>query len=247
MKLLSINQDSKTIKGLKKGYLTGIMYLAPYTLGGKNICPFAKAAGCINSCLNTAGRGIFNSVQNARLNRTKLYHSDINAFMNKLAFEIHALKKTAIKNGLIPVIRLNGLSDIEFENIKFDHYDRFIGFNYQSITIFELFPDIQFYDYTKNPCRDSLPKNYDLTFSYSNKPEFKKFNEIAIKKGLRLAAVFSDQNLPAYFMGLPVLNGDESDLTFLAPKNTILGLYAKGKAKKDVSGFIIKTIPILAI
>jgi len=245
MKLLSINQDTKTIKGLKKGYLTGIMYLAPYTLGGKNICPFAKAAGCIQACLNTAGRGIFNSVQNARLNRTKLYHSDINAFMNQLAVEIHALKKTAIKNGLIPVIRLNGLSDIEFENIRFNY--EFIGKKLNNVTIFEIFSDLQFYDYPKNPNRDQLPKNYDLTFSYSNKPEFKKFNDIAIKKKMRLAAVFSDQNLPAYFMGLPVLNGDESDLTFLAPKNTILGLYAKGKAKKDTSGFIIKTIPILAI
>jgi hypothetical protein len=245
MKLLSINQDAKTIKGLNKGYLTGIMYLAPYALGGKNICPFAKAAGCINACLNTAGRGIFNNVQNARLSRTKLFHNDINAFMNKLAVEIHALEKTAIKNGLIPVIRLNGLSDIEFENIRFNY--AFMGKQLNNVTIFDIFNDLQFYDYTKNPYRDSLPKNYDLTFSYSNKPEFKKFNDIAIKKGLRLAAVFSDQNLPAYFMGLPVLNGDESDLTFLAPKNTILGLYAKGKAKKDVSGFIIKTIPILAI
>jgi hypothetical protein len=245
MKLLSINQDAKTIKGLNKGYLTGIMYLAPYTLGGKNICPFAKAAGCINACLNTAGRGIFNNVQNARLNRTKLFHSDLNAFMHKLALEIHALKKTAIKNNLIPVIRLNGLSDIEWENIRFNY--EFMGKQLNNVTIFEIFSDLQFYDYTKSPYRDSLPKNYDLTFSYSNKPEFKKFNEIAIKKGLRLAAVFSDQNLPAYFMGLPVLNGDESDLTFLAPKNTILGLYAKGKAKKDTSGFIIKTIPILAI
>jgi hypothetical protein len=245
MKLLSINQDSKTIKGLEKGYLTGIMYLAPYTIGGKNICPFAKAAGCIDACLNTAGRGIFNNVQQARLNRTKLFHSDINAFMNKLAVEIEALEKTAIKNGLIPVVRLNGLSDINFEDIRFNY--EFIHNKIRSVTIFELFPDIQFYDYTKNPNRDQLPKNYDLTFSYSNKPEFQKFNEIAIKKGMRLAAVFSDQNLPAYFMGLPVLNGDESDLTFLAPKNTILGLYAKGKAKKDNSGFIIKTIPILAI
>lgn len=245
MKLLSINQDSKTIKGLQKGYLTGIMYLAPYTIGGKNICPFAKAAGCIDACLNTAGRGIFNNVQQARLNRTKLFHSDINAFMHKLSIEIEALEKTAIKNGLIPVVRLNGLSDINFEDIRFDY--EFIHNKIRSVTIFELFPDIQFYDYTKNPNRDQLPKNYDLTFSYSNKPEFQKFNEIAIKKGMRLAAVFSDQNLPAYFMGLPVLNGDESDLTFLAPKNTILGLYAKGKAKKDTSGFIIKTIPILAI
>jgi hypothetical protein len=165
--------------------------------------------------------------------------------MNQLAVEIHALKKTAIKNGLIPVIRLNGLSDIEFENIRFNY--EFIGKKLNNVTIFEIFSDLQFYDYTKNPNRDNLPKNYDLTFSYSNKPEFKKFNEIAIKKSMRLAAVFSDQNLPAYFMGLSVLNGDESDLTFLAPKNTILGLYAKGKAKKDISGFIIKTIPILAI
>ena len=245
MKLLSINQDTKTIKGLEKGYLTGIMYLAPYTLGGKNICPFAKAAGCIDACLNTAGRGIFNNVQNARLNRTKLFHNDINAFMHKLSIEIKALEKTAIKNNLIPVIRLNGTSDIEFEHIKFDY--EFMHNKIRAVTIFELFPDIQFYDYTKNPNRDQLPKNYDLTFSYSNKPEFKKFNEIAIKKGMRLSAVFSDKNLPAYFMGLPVLNGDESDLTFLAPKNTILGLYAKGKGKKDTSGFIIKTIPILAI
>ena len=245
MKLLSINHDTKTIKGLEKGYLTGIMYLAPYTLGGKNLCPFAKAAGCINACLYTAGRGIFNNVQNARLNRTKLYHRDINAFMNQLAIEITALEKTAIKKGLIPVIRLNGTSDINWEDIRFNY--EFIHNKIRSVTIFELFPEIQFYDYTKNPNRDQLPKNYDLTFSYSNKPEFKKFNEIAIKKSMRLAAVFSDQNLPAYFIGLPVLNGDESDLTFLAPKNTILGLYAKGKAKKDVSGFIIKTIPILAI
>jgi hypothetical protein len=245
MKLLSINHDTKTIKGLEKGYLTGIMYLAPYTLGGKNLCPFAKAAGCTDACLYTAGRGIFNNVQKARLNRTKLFNTDLNAFMNKLALEIDCLQKTAIKKGLIPVIRLNGTSDIEWENIRFDY--EFIHNKIRSVTIFELFPEIQFYDYSKNPYRDNLPKNYDLTFSYSNKPEFQKFNDIAIKKGLRLSVVFSDQNLPAYYLNRQVLNGDESDLTFLSPKNTILGLYAKGKAKKENNGFIVKTIPILAI
>jgi hypothetical protein len=245
MKLLSINHDTKTIKGLEKGYLTGIMYLAPYTLGGKNLCPFAKAAGCEKACLYTAGRGIFNNVQKARLNRTALFNNDINAFMNKLAIEIDCLQKTAIKKGLIPVIRLNGTSDIEWERIAFDY--EFIHNKVRSVTIFELFPDIQFYDYTKNPYRDNLFKNYDLTFSYSNKPEFQKFNEIAIKNKMRLAVVFSDQNLPAYYLNRQVLNGDDSDLTFLAPKNTILGLYAKGKAKKDIGGFIVKTIPILAI
>lgn len=245
MKLLSINQDSKTIKGLKKGYLTGIMYLAPYTLGGKNLCPFAKAAGCIDACLNTAGRGNFSNVKKARLDRTNLFNNDLNAFMNKLALEIHALKKVAIKKGLIPVIRLNGTSDIEYENIRFNY--EFMNQKLNNVTIFEIFSDLQFYDYTKNPYRDNLPKNYDLTFSYSNKSEFHRFNEIAIQKGMRLSAVFSDQNLPAYFLNRQVLNGDESDLTFLAPKNTILGLYAKGKAKKENNGFIVKTIPILAI
>lgn len=245
MKLLSINQDSKTIKGLEKGYLTGIMYLAPYTLGGKNLCPFAKAAGCIDACLNTAGRGVFSNVKKARLDRTNLFNNDINAFMNQLSLEIHALEKTAIKKGLIPVIRLNGTSDIEWENIRFNY--EFMHNKIRSVTIFEIFNDLQFYDYTKSPYRENIPKNYDLTFSYSNKPEFHKFNEIAIKKDMRLSVVFSDHNLPAYYLNKQVLNGDDSDLTFLAAKNTILGLYAKGKAKRENNGFIVKTIPILAI
>jgi hypothetical protein len=141
MKLLSINQDAKTIKGLNKGYLTGIMYLAPYTLGGKNICPFAKAAGCINACLNTAGRGIFNNVQNARLNRTKLFHNDINAFMNKLAVEIQALEKTAIKlDNLIitekPKISviLNNLSSISLNLSKSESKINSILSNVSNIT-----------------------------------------------------------------------------------------------------------------
>ena len=125
------------------------MVINPQYVSLKSICPFAKAAGCIQACLNTAGRGIFNNVQQARLNRTALFHRDINAFMNQLALEIHALEKTAIKKGLIPVIRLNGLSDIEWENIRFDY--EFLHNKIRSVTIFELFSDIQFYDYTKNP------------------------------------------------------------------------------------------------
>jgi hypothetical protein len=35
-----------------------------------------------------------------------------------------------------------------------------------------------------------------------------------------------------------VFNGDESDLRFLDPQGVIVGLYAKGKAKKDTSGFV---------
>ena len=44
--------------------------------------------------------------------------------------------------------------------------------------------------------------------------------------------------MPETYLGRPVFNGDESDLRFLDPKNVIVGLYAKGKAKKDTTGFV---------
>ena len=99
MKLLSINQDSKTIKGLNKGYLTGIMYLAPYTLGGKNICPFAKAAGCINACLNTAGRGIFNNVQKESYKNDRDFRTYLPNLKSKYVIEIKSGE--AKKNGIL--------------------------------------------------------------------------------------------------------------------------------------------------
>ena len=57
MYLLSVEADAKTVKGRKKGYLTGIMYLAPFKLSGYQVCPMAEIAGCVGDCLNTAGHG----------------------------------------------------------------------------------------------------------------------------------------------------------------------------------------------
>ena len=225
-KLLSVNVDTKTIKSNKAGFLTGILYLAPYNLSGVNLCPFAKVAGCVDACLNTAGRGAFSNVQKARLRKAKLFNDDRGEFMAQLIEDIHKLKREAKKKNLQPVIRLNGTSDIEWENIRAGEY-----------TIFDLFPDLQFYDYTKNPNRKNLPANYDLTFSYSGVESFIKFNRQALANNMRVATVF--KILPVEFEGREVINGDDHDARFIEDKNIIVGLKAKGKARKDNSGFVI--------
>ena len=69
MNLLTLS-NAKTVKGEKQGFLTGILYLKPYTSGGhKNVCPSATL-GCISGCLNSAGRGRFDLVQNGRQRKT---------------------------------------------------------------------------------------------------------------------------------------------------------------------------------
>jgi hypothetical protein len=226
-KLLSVNADTKTIKSNKAGFLTGILYLAPYDLSGVNLCPFAKVAQCHVACLNTAGRGVFNNVKEARLRKAKLFNDDRGEFMAQLIDDINKLKRQAKKKNLQPVIRLNGTSDIEWENIK-------VAGEY---TIFNLFPDLQFYDYTKNPNRKNLPSNYDLTFSYSGVDSFIKFNRQALSNNMRIATVF--KIMPAQFLGRQVINGDDHDARFIEDKNLVIGLKAKGKARQDKTGFVV--------
>jgi len=240
MKLLSIDTNAKTSKNTQFGYLTGILYLAPYKLSGVNLCPMAEKAGCIEGCLNTAGRGVFNNVQEARLKRTKLFLNDRPAFLQFLINDIKALVKKADKLGIKAAVRLNGTSDIQWEKIKFARcFDMYS--TPKTVTIFDLFPNVQFYDYTKIPNRSNLPSNYDLTFSYSGAVGFDKYNQRAINNGVRIAAVFDKaENIPLTFHKRKVFDGDKHDLTFLNPKNAVLGLYAKGKARKDTSGFVIQ-------
>ena len=228
--LLSVGVDAKTIKGEKFGYLTGILYLSPADLSGVNLCSMAEAAGCKFGCLNMAGRGQFNSVQAARLNKTKYFLHDQFAFMQDLVKDILKLKRKALKLGLVPVVRLNGTSDIRWE-------DKTI---YHGLNIFEMFPEVQFMDYTKIPNRKNIPSNYDLTFSFSGADAFRNYNRMAINAGKRVAVVFrTAAEIPEYFEGMQVVNGDESDLRFLDPAGVVVALYAKGRARKDSSGFVV--------
>jgi hypothetical protein len=229
--LLSVDTNAKTIKGQAKGFMTGILYLAPSNESGViNTCPFASK-GCREACLFSAGRGAFSNVRGARILKTRAFHEDRESFLIQLARDIQALIKKAEKAGMIPCVRLNGTSDIAWEN------ERIAGKN-----LMELFPDISFYDYTKNPIRmeafldGKMPKNYSLTFSRSECNGAKA--EKVLSKGGNVAMVFN--KVPViYQRGISVINGDESDLRFLDPKGVVVGLKAKGKAKKDTSGFVI--------
>jgi hypothetical protein len=233
--LLSISNDSKTSKGEKLGYLTGILYLAPANESGvMNVCPHASA-GCKLACLFTAGRGSFNSVRDARIAKTIYFKRDRAAFMSDLVANVHALIKKAAKAGLKPAVRLNGTSDLPWHNIPVPG----------APNIMSLFPDVPFYDYTPNTeraldfGRNRLPANYSLT--YSRKEDNEIFARLVAQNGGNVAVVFSSKTLPKAYYGRPVINGDESDLRFLDPRGVIVGLSAKGKAKKDTSGFVVQT------
>jgi len=238
MKLLTVG-NPKIAKGLKLGYMTSILHLAPSWLSGFNTCPMATA-GCAAACLNTAGRGgiikrgeTTNAIQTARIAKTLEFFNNRDAFMLQLVKEISNAIKLAAKHELVPVFRLNGTSDIRWETVAVAG----------ASNIFELFPSVQFYDYTKIANRRNLPANYHLTFSLAedNAPSA----VVAGINGMNIAVVF--KTLPATFNVMPdnllssdkvVINGDESDLRFLDAKGVIVGLKAKGKAKNDTTGFV---------
>ena len=227
-KLLS-TANPKIQKGTKLGYLSFILHLAPSDLSGKNTCPKATA-GCKAACLNTAGRGgMFkrgestNAIQRARIRKTLQYFFDRDTFMADLEADIRKGIKMAEKLNLTPVFRLNGTSDLAVEKWG----------------IIDKFPTVQFYDYTKVLGRKvSHLKNYFLIFSAADGNDADV--EQAVKQGMNIAMVFDA--LPDTYMGKTVINADEHDLRFLDPKGVIAGLKAKGRAKKDTSGFVRKTI-----
>ena len=239
MKLLSTG-NPKTLKGMAQGYMTYILHLAPADLSGKEVCP-KRTVGCTESCLNLAGRGgMFkrgentNVIQQARIRKTKLFFANRDAFMADLVADIKLAIKQSEKAGLIPAIRLNGTSDLSFEKYGFTD----AGVFYKNIMA--RFPNVQFYDYTKVLGRKIKDiSNYSLTFSAADGNDADVAR--AIEQGYNIATVFGIKKtlpMPETFMGLPVFNGDESDLRFLDPKGVVVGLYAKGKAKKDTTGFV---------
>ena len=233
-KLLGINTNYKTVKSEKVGVLTGIIYMAPYNLSGKNVCPGASA-GCAAACLNTAGRGAMGVVQKARLKKTNRFFEDRQQFLWDLAGEISNLERQAKAKGLKAAVRLNGTSDLPYERYKLSGTKR----RDSDKNIMEMFPNVQFYDYTKLENRivgQTLPANYHLTFSRAEDNDHKLED---VLKHTSAAVVFSGE-LPATWRGYPVIDGDEHDARFTdAGPGVIIGLTAKGKARHDSSGFVV--------
>ena len=223
--------NSKTRKGEKKGYTTFGLHLAPANLSGFNVCKDASI-GCTDACLNTAGRGAMNSVQIARIKKTLFFFKDKQKFLAELWAEVAKSIKSASRKGMTPCFRLNLTSDLPWEKIKFN------GRN-----VFEAFPLVTFYDYTKSVERmtafvnGEMPSNYHLTFSRS---ETNGAIALAIlKSGGNVAMVFR-KSIPLTYFGHDVIDGDETDLRFLDGSGKIIGLKEKGLAKKDETGFVLE-------
>lgn len=243
-KLLGVDTNAKTVKGEKYGVKTAILYLVPSIGSGVQLCPMAKLALCEAPCLFVAGRGAMSNVMLSRLRKTLYFNQFRQLFMAQLAAEIAALAAKADRDGFKLVVRLNGTSDIRWENIPlWESAPALGGVQYN---IFQAFPDVQFYDYTKIANRRNIPANYDLTFSYSGVAAYQPFVQKAIANGDRIAVVFRSRDIVdamlangETFLGLPVVDGDDSDIRHLDPKGAVVALYAKGKAKHDFSGFVV--------
>jgi hypothetical protein len=241
MKLLGTS-SAKTIKGETLSFLTGILYLSPSTLSGVgNVCPWAGT--CKESCLNSAGRGAFNSVQASRLKKTRFFFTNRNAFMEQLFEDCKALVRKAKRAGMLPCIRLNGTSDLAFHRLIVPSHGK---------TLMELFPDVPFYDYTKSVkkaldnAKGLHPQNYSVTFSRDSASNESECAEV-LRAGGNVSVVFRDA-LPPTFFHRPVIDGDLHDLRFLDRRaragrsGYVVGLKAKGSAKKDTSGFVVDAL-----
>ena len=222
---------------LSDEWFSRIIYLAPDDLadGKRTLCPFAKKAGCSEACLNTAGHGKFSNVQQARIRKSLLFLNDQQEFMRQLVEDANKFLKECDRLGKKPALRLNGTSDIQWEHIKVDGHEN----------IFAMFPQIQFYDYTKIPTRkvEHIP-NYHLTWSYSEADS--KYSALIKNVSNNIAVVFREA-LPEVFKGFKVIDGDKHDMRFLDETQIVVGLIEKGEAKKDTSGFVIDLINARAI
>ena len=233
LKLLTLNSP-KTVKGESRQWVTGILYLAPSNLSGFNVCPKATP-GCIAACLNTSGHGAFNSVQAARIRKTRLFFSNRESFMATLVNDLELIERRAQSKAYRVACRLNGTSDILWHRIPVQRHGR------EHASIHAAFPNVQFYEYTKQGAAKFLPRpdNLHVTFSRSESND-KEARKMALA-GFNVAIVFD--SLPAAYWGLPVYNADSDDLRFLDPAFHIAGLKPKGRAKRDESGFVIKVQP----
>lgn len=238
MKLLGKETDTKTTKGSKYGWLTGILYLAPaeesVAHGGFNTCSFASEA-CKNGCLYNAGlASVYPKIKQARIRKTIELKTDRQAFIAQLRKDIESLTREAKRRKMRPCVRINGTSDLPW----------------LAMQLASEYPSIQFYDYTKipKPYTRTLP-NYHLTFSHSGTNLDACID--ALQHGVNVAVVFDTRKghaLPETWQGYKVIDGDITDLRFTDAKQVVIGLRAKGIARKQTNSFIqIGTLPSMRL
>lgn len=232
--------NAKLSKSAGREFLTVGLSLAASDMSGYNVCPNASP-GCRAACLvNTGQAWVFKSVNRARIAKTIAFFTQRQAFLALLRKELRLAQKRADKVGKQLVVRLNVFSDLAWEKLVPE--------------LFTEFNRAQFYDYTKIALRairhaeGRMPSNYHLTFSRSETNE--RDCKTVLAKGGNVTVVFENKDLPGTWNGVPVVNGDETDLRFLDPQGVVVGLYVKGpNGKKDESGFVVPTgrIPLAVV
>jgi hypothetical protein len=226
-----LKKSAKMMKSYIHNTATYCVYLAPANMAGRtkkgtriNVCP--KSQHCKELCLNSAGHNkadiLSNGKENikhsliniSRIKKTKLFYNDRDTYMDILIHEINRDRSYAERHGMEFSVRLNGTSDLSPEIMKKD------GKN-----ILEIFPDVQFYDYTKVYNRTKLMKfypNYDITFSYDgyNWDQCEQF----LNDGGKVAVVFDSETMPKTYKGYKVIDANGYDMRYLDPKGCIMGL-----------------------
>lgn len=232
-----VGLSSKMVKGLKYNEATYILYLAPADRSGYEVCS-KRTPECTAACLNESGRNRIdihrNVINNARITKTKLFFENREFFMNWLVDEISAERAKALAAGMGFSVRLNGTSDLSPEQFHMQCGDR-------RKNILEIFPDVQFYDYTKVDRRFELLQkysNYDLTFSYSGRNLDAAMR--ALDSRIRVAVVF--EKVPGEFWGRQVIDGDAYDMRYLDDQDVVVGLKYK-KVRTKLTGNNIFVIP----
>jgi len=226
----TVNSSQKILKNKKVSkVITYIIYLAPAKTSGYNVCSHSTPE-CRLGCLDTSGRNKMeiacgrNWINKARIKKSKLFFEEQSFFMGWMIAEIKAQRDLAIAQGYGFSARLNGTSDINWSNVF-----------YEGQNIFEIFPEIQFYDYTKNSVKLSdKVSNYHLTLSYTGRNWVECEN--ALNSGINVAIVFDTKKnkpLPAMYMGFKVIDGDLTDYRVNDGQGVIVGLRFKSIANKE--------------
>ena len=234
MNLLSTSHKVQLGEG--HGILTRALYLSPASESGRNLCP-SSTAGCRAACLgHSSGFMVFPTHMAARIAKSRFFIDDREGFLAQLRKEIEATVRKASRENLQPAIRLNGSSDIGWENL--------------APALFEDFREVHFYDYTKRHLRmqESIggtettyhewPANYRLTFSRSGQNDSQC--EQVLFRGGNVAVVFATDEFPETYLGRPVVSGEVSDYRYGDPRNVVIGLKARGAARRDTSGFVVR-------
>lgn len=238
-------ENTKIRKGLTPARPISVktLSLAPSWLSGYQCCPYASAAcggmdqdGFTGFCVGTTGNARYANVTAARIRKARYFFEHHEECIRRLVWELECYATDPTREGHTRAVRLNTFSDIPWERVRC----RRQGVTYPGIP--HAFPELTFYDYTKDVTRirGDRPANLHITFSLSEGNDAHALEALAA--GVNVAVVFhvtKAQPLPAAFADRPVIDGDGDDFRFLDPAGGfIVGLKAKGPARRDCSGFV---------